>query len=118
MDRELADRIRAWLEGNPLAGVAIAFVIGLIVGWLALGWWLLPVRWVNAPPADLQPNYKEHYVAMVADSYHLSRDLEMARERVVSFREEELAHIMGKLHNARPFTCEFVAFPCEVYGTA
>ena len=80
MNRELVDRIRAWLEGNALDGVTIAFAVGLIVGWLALGWWLFPVRGVNAPPADLQTNYKEHYVAMVADSYHLNRDLETARE--------------------------------------
>ena len=97
MDKELVNKIRTWLEGNPLAGAAIALVVGLIVGWLALGWWIFPVHWVNAPPADLQRNYKEHYVAMVADSYHLSRDLDVVRARLASFEPEELARIMGKL---------------------
>lgn len=97
MGTELRNRIRAWLESNVLAGTAIAFVVGLVVGWLALGWWLFPVRWVNAPPADLQPNYKEHYVAMVADSYALNGNLKWAKARVATFQEEELAQIMGKL---------------------
>jgi hypothetical protein len=97
MDKGLVDRIRTWLEGNPLSGAAIALVAGLIVGWLALGWWLFPVRWVNAPPADMQTNYKEHYVAMVADSYSLSQDLDVVKARLASFEEEELARIMGNL---------------------
>jgi hypothetical protein len=31
----------------------IAFVVGLLIGWMVLGWWLWPVQWSQAKPSSL-----------------------------------------------------------------
>lgn len=61
---------------------AAAFVLGLIIGLPVLGWWLFPVEWVNAGPADLGPTSKTEYVQLVADSFVVTGDAAKAQERM------------------------------------
>ena len=49
--------------------VGIVFLIGVLVGWFVLGWWLAPVEWTDAAPVDLQPSYRDAHVASVAAAY-------------------------------------------------
>jgi len=74
--------ILAWIRGKVTAEVMIAFVLGLVLGLVVLGWWLWPVQWANSAPADLQKSYKENYIQMVADSYALTGNAEVARARM------------------------------------
>ncbi len=39
-----------------------AFIVGLIVGLVALGWWLFPVNWENASAAQLRPDLRADYL--------------------------------------------------------
>lgn len=54
--------------------LALAFVAGLLVGLTVLGWWLFPVRWVDAWPVDLSPQEQALYLEMTADLYAYSLD--------------------------------------------
>lgn len=68
---------------------ALALVIGLLLGWLALGWWLWPVEWTEALALDLAPAEKQKYLDVVAESYTLNRDMGLAQERLATFAPEE-----------------------------
>ncbi len=78
-------------------GVGLAFVFGLFVGWLLIGWVLFPVQYTDADPWDLRPSAKEQYVAVVADSFSVNHDLPLARERLRGFKPDELTTIIRKL---------------------
>ena len=76
-------------------GAAVGLIVGLLLGWFVLGWWIAPVQWVDAEPGDLHPDWQNHYVAMVADSYLVTGDAQIARDRLKGFGEETLERVFG-----------------------
>ncbi len=83
-----------------IAGV-VCLVVGCLVGWLVFGWLIWPVSWTDADPYDLREQHKEAYVSMVADSYSVNFDRQLARDRMVGFEEEDVAEIMAVLIEER-----------------
>ena len=65
-----------------IIGLVVGLLVGLIVGWTVLGWMLVPVEWTDAAPADLHPDYRAFYVQMVADSYALDQNRDLAQTRL------------------------------------
>lgn len=74
------DRIREQLN-RPVVLAAVAFVVGLILGWLVLGWWLFPVQWTDATPQFLRSDLKVDYLRMTIDSYAKNQDKALALQR-------------------------------------
>ncbi len=70
--------ITAWIRENVPVALVVAFLLGAIVGLVALGWWLWPVQWTNADPADLRPSHKDAYIQLIADSYAVTNDRDAA----------------------------------------
>lgn len=83
-------------RANLIKGVVI-FLVGLAIGWLAIGWWLWPVRYYDTDPQDLRLSHKEAWVLMVADSYSLNEDDGAAKERLQGFEESEVGEIISSL---------------------
>jgi hypothetical protein len=79
-----------------LAGVA-GLVLGCLIGWILLGWIIFPVTWTNADPYDLRPEQKAAYISLVADSYSINSDGQLARDRLAGFGREEISDILAKL---------------------
>lgn len=75
-------RISSVIPRSLLPALAVAFLVGVIMGLVVLGWWLWPVQWTSASPADLQEAWQRTYLSMVADSYTLTGDALLARERI------------------------------------
>jgi len=46
--------IATWIRKRVTPAVLIAFVFGVFLGLVVLGWWLWPVKWTNTDPADLK----------------------------------------------------------------
>jgi hypothetical protein len=90
------NRVSALTRDSWIA-VALAFVLGLFVGWLLLGWVLFPVQYTNADPSDLNATAKEQYVSLVADSFALNHDVKLARERLRWFTPDEQTRIINDL---------------------
>jgi hypothetical protein len=71
---------------NPMmiAGIvgAVAFVVGLLIGWMLLGWVIAPVEWTDAAPEHLSSTNRVDYVQLVADSFVLTGDVAKAQQRV------------------------------------
>lgn len=86
MDNEVQaeGRSRLNLEAfrEPRMQLGAAFVAGLLVGLLVLGWWLFPVQWENASAQELRPDLQEDYMRMAIDSYNLRQDEEAAQRRL------------------------------------
>jgi hypothetical protein len=98
--------ITAWIRKNVTKEVVIAFLLGAIVGLVVLGWWLWPVKWTNADPADLRQSHQESYLQMIADSYALTGNAELARTRLEALKvpgekDTALAAILDSLMKDR-----------------
>jgi hypothetical protein len=62
-----------FIRKRPELSIAVAFIIGLFIGLVVLGWGLWPVQWTGAGPQDLAEADQALYLRTIADNY--SRDL-------------------------------------------
>jgi hypothetical protein len=76
----------AWIRKSLTKELVVAFVLGATVGLVVLGWWLWPVQWTDADPADLRGSQKQAYLQLIADSYALTGNAELARTRLESLK--------------------------------
>jgi hypothetical protein len=74
--------VRRWLL--PLAVFAVGVGLGLLVGWV-----LWPVQYYDTAPADLQADYRDEYVRLVALTYDVTGDLTAARRRLARLDADE-----------------------------
>jgi len=82
----MAKTIAAWIREKITAEVLVAFVLGVALGLVVLGWWLFPVQWVNSSPADLMLAHKDTYMQLIADSYALTGNMDAARNRLATLK--------------------------------
>ena len=73
------------MRQRPWIGPVLGFLLGLIVGLPILGWYVFPVKWVDADVVHLRADLQDDYIRMVAASYAQNRDLELAARRMVGF---------------------------------
>ncbi|HVN53890.1 MAG TPA: hypothetical protein VMT46_06125, partial [Anaerolineaceae bacterium] len=111
------DRIRGYLN-KPAVVAAIAFVAGLLIGWIVLGWGLFPVTWTDATPKDLRQDLKVDYLRMAIDSYSKNHDQALAKERYDSLgpnASKVLAEVQANPENVSP--ADVLAFTGTVTGS-
>ncbi len=58
-----------YIKEKPGLSVLIAFIVGLIIGQTLFGWYLFPVEWTGAGPADLEQAERDVYLQTIADAY-------------------------------------------------
>lgn len=91
------DKLIAGLkEQRFIAGVAGAFVVGLFLGLVVLGWNLWPVEYYDTDPSDLKLTHKNTFIALVADSYALNQDTATARARLDLLEEPEISQTIDE----------------------
>jgi len=78
----------SWLKGAAIFG------LGLLLGWLIIGWTLWPVEYYDTDPPDLRRSHQEAYISLVADSFGLNGDVQLARERLQGFGDDEIRDII------------------------
>lgn len=86
-----------WIDRKTALVLAAGLLIGILIGWLVIGWWLWPVHWIDADPWDMRQAHKEAYIAMTADSLANNGDAELAQQRLRSWDRDELSQILGNL---------------------
>jgi uncharacterized membrane protein YciS (DUF1049 family) len=72
------EQIREYLK-RPLYVGILAFIVGLIIGWMVIGWLIVPVQWTNASPAELHPGYQDIWMRMAVISYGKTGDAANAK---------------------------------------
>jgi len=72
------DQIREYLK-RPLIIGALAFVAGLLIGWMVIGWLIAPIQWTNASPAELHPGYQDIWLRMAIQAYGKTGDAQTAQ---------------------------------------
>ena len=77
--------------------IALAFIAGLLLGWVILGWWLWPVEWSDADPWDLRPEHQAKYVNLVAEEYWQTKDVYQATTALAGWEIEALANLMAAM---------------------
>lgn len=88
--------ILARLKGS-WRSLSVAFGIGLLLGWIVLGWLILPVKWINTDPWDLRPEYQERYLSLVAEDYWRTGDLRRALADLEGWDETALARRLASM---------------------
>jgi hypothetical protein len=78
----LLNSIFANFSSRPMLLATAAFVIGVLVGWLAIGWGVWPMEWTDGSPANLAVKYQADYMYMILDSYIQSGDMALAAQRL------------------------------------
>ena len=66
---------------KPLVIAILAFIAGLLIGLVGLGWGLWPVQWKDADPSYLNSDYAVDYIRMAVDSYRVTPDKALAIQR-------------------------------------
>ncbi len=64
----------------PAWSMLAAFIVGLLIGLVVLGWGLFPVEWTDATPGQLSPQYQQGYVKMVSELYAFTGNAEMVQQ--------------------------------------
>ncbi len=73
---------------NPKYTGAAAFILGLIIGLVVLGWGLFPVQWTDAAPSNLSHDYQLDYLKMTVVTYDADGDQQMASMRWEALGED------------------------------
>jgi hypothetical protein len=80
------------INGNrPGLPVILAFAIGLLVGWLVIGWGLWPVTYTGAMIQDLEVSEQEFVLRTIAELYSFDGDSENVRQALGGWGGEVLA---------------------------
>lgn len=80
--QKISDRINLEALQEPRNLAIATFVAGLLIGLLVLGWWLIPVQWTDASPAQLRADLQQDYLRMAIDSYSLNEDELLVEQRL------------------------------------
>lgn len=77
-------------------GAVIGLIVGIFIG-LLIGWLLWPVQYKEAYTYQLVDQQKEQYVAAVADSYNLTKQVGVAQQRFEGWTTEEKVSALAQL---------------------
>lgn len=78
------NRIRSLLQeylSKPLVLGAVGLVVGILIGWLVIGWGIWPVEWEDAEVQHLRTDLQEEYTRMMIESYAYNQDSHLALTR-------------------------------------
>lgn len=95
------DRIRGQITQPLLIAAGIAFLLGLIIGLVVLGWGIWPVQWTDAAPSHLAEAYQRDYLTMAVESFARTQNTADAVRRWNALGENGPT-ILGQIQAAPP----------------
>jgi len=98
------DKIKDFFK-NPINYGLVGLIVGMVIGLVVLGWGVLPVKWIDAAPTDLQIDYQRDYLCMTIDSYIRNQD-----DQLMQLRWDGLGENADELLNTiTPAVCRFTS---------
>lgn len=103
------EKILSYLKNYKIA-IPAAVVVGLLIGWLVIGWGIWPVQWTDAAPVDLHEGYRDDYLRLVIYTSTVSGNYQIAvdawealgdkAEETLSFVEAQPEYLTPELLDA------------------
>lgn len=87
-------RRTGWLA--VATGIAVGLAIGILYAWL-----INPVEYVDTAPSSLRPSYREEYLALIAQAYASTGDLDRAEARLALFQLDDPSDQLAALAQQR-----------------
>lgn len=84
------------INRRPGLVALIAFIAGLIIGLVVLGWGLFPVQYAGADPSGLFPEYQASYVRNAAELYAFDNNQEKLRNALSAWGGDVVACEMAQ----------------------
>lgn len=84
------------INRRPGLVALVAFIAGLIIGLVVLGWGLFPVEYAGADPSGLFPEYQAIYVRNAADLYAFDNNQEKLRAALSGWGGDAVACEMAQ----------------------
>ena len=93
----------AWARENvgnvsikkPLLIILITvFSVGMLLGWLVIGWWLWPVEWTSYHPEQSSGNYQQMLINWAADRYWQTGDPAQVQPAFANWPRQDLAKLL------------------------
>jgi hypothetical protein len=82
---------------QPVLIGALAFIAGLIIGLVVLGWFLWPVQWKDAPINLLRPDIQEDMMMWAINSYDENPDVDLAKKLISDLGESHARDLFAKV---------------------
>ena len=79
------------INKRPGLAALVAFIAGLLIGLVVLGWWLFPVQFTGADPAALLPQYQAAFIRNAAELYSFDNNQEKLRATLSGWGGDALA---------------------------
>jgi hypothetical protein len=79
------------INQRPGLTALVAFIAGLIIGLVVLGWGLFPVQYTGADPSGLFPEYQAVYVRNAAELYSFDNNQEKLRSALSGWGGDAIA---------------------------
>lgn len=104
------------VENRPGLVAGIAFVVGLFIGLVVLGWGLFPVQWTDAPPSALSQDYQAIYINNAARVYAQTGDTAAATQALGGWGGDVAACQQAQLSGDPTLTGQLQAVAQAVSG--
>ena len=82
---------------SALLRYASVFVVGLLVGWFVLGWYLFPLTPSEVTPNKLRADIQDDYILMTAEAYAATHDVRTAAKRLRFWEPETVARRVNQM---------------------
>lgn len=73
---------------NPIVTGVVGLLVGVFIGLVVLGWWLMPVQWTDASPNDLRLDAKVTYMRNCIDAFGYNGDAARAQACYAALGED------------------------------
>ena len=94
---------------NPVVVGIIGLVVGLLIGWLVIGWWLWPVEFIGAYPRDLVEKHQVEYMRMSVEAFQANGDVAKAQSRYSSLEENAQQSLTAVVQDPQGLAPETIA---------
>lgn len=104
------------INKRPGLTALVAFIAGLIIGLVVLGWWLFPVQYTGVDPSGLVPEYQTIYVQNAAELYAFDNNQEKLRAALSGWGGDAVACQLAATSTDQGAQARYVAAATLVNG--
>lgn len=102
------EKLRALFAKPPIAALA-SFFIGVVIGLVVLGWWLWPVKWTDATPAELSREWQEEYLRLAIQAYGASGNAALAQKHFEALGANRNDILQAVIQNPQTLNPDLIA---------